>query len=229
MMLPLPAAVALERAIEAVLRLDPDMRAKLAALDGKLVRFEVAAPDVDVVLGFVDGRVTVPSAHDAEVDATVAGTLRSLLSLSASNDALLKGEVRMSGDISVGVVLRDAVKGLDVDWQERLSPLLGDSVVHRLDRAAGSLRGWVSRSRGAMRENARDWFQDEAELVATHDEVEGFAREVDVLREAADRLAARLALLERRASASRGEVDGAAGASKGEAGGETDVPGTGGS
>lgn len=197
MMLPLPAAVALERAIEAVLKLDPETRARLAALDGKLVRFEVASPDIDVVLGVVDGRVSVPSRHDGEVDATVAGSLAALRSLARSNDALLRGDVRLSGDVSVGVALRDAVKGIDVDWQERLSPLLGDAVVHRLDRAASGASAWLGRSRAAMRENARDWFEDEAELVATADEVAGFGEGVDAARERGDRLEARLRSLER--------------------------------
>ena len=201
MALPLPAALALERAIETVLRLDPGTRARLGALDGRLVRFEVAAPDIDVVIGIVDGRVNVPGRHDGEVDATVSGSLAALRSLATSNEALYRGDVRIDGDLSVGTALRDVVTGLDVDWQEALSPVLGDALTHRLGRAADALGTWLTRSRGAMRDNARDWLEDEAELVATASEVARFAAGVDETREGVDRLEARLRVLERAADA----------------------------
>ena len=195
--LPLPVALALERAIETVLRLDPGTRARLATLDGKLVRLEVSAPDVDVVLGIVDGRVSVPTRHDGEVDATVSGSLAALRSLTRSNEALYRGDVRIEGDLSVGTALRDVATGLDVDWQEAVSPLLGDALTHRLGRAADAFGGWLTRSGGAMRDDARDWFEDEAELVATRAEVARFGDAVDAAREGVDRLEARVRGLER--------------------------------
>ena len=209
--LPLPAALALERAIETVLRLDPGTRARLAALDGRLVRFEVSAPDVDVVLGVVDGRVHVPSRHDGEVDATVSGSLASLRSLARSNEALYRGDVRIEGDPSVGMALKGVVAGLDVDWQEAVSPLLGDALTHRLGRAADAFGGWLTRSRGAMRDNARDWFEDEAELVATRAEVARFGADVDAVREGVDRVEARLRALERERRADAADTGDAAG------------------
>ena len=198
MALPLPAALGLERAIEAALRLDPGTRERLAALDGRLVRFELASPPIELVLGVVGGRVHVPSTHDGEVDATVRGPLPALLSLARSSEALYRGEVRIEGDVSVAMALKAVVAGLDLDVAEALSPVLGDALAHRLDRAAGALSGWLARSGGAMRENARDWLEDEAELVATRAEVERFADDVDAAREDVDRLEARLAALGRR-------------------------------
>ena len=201
MALPLPAAVALERTIEAVLRLDPESRERLGALEGKLVRFELSSPPLDVVIGVAGGRVFVPSVHDGEVDATVAGKLDALRSLVRSNDALYRGEVRIDGDLSVGMALREIATGLDLDPAEALAPVLGDALAHRLDRTGRAFAGWLSRSRGAMRENARDWFEDEAELVATAEEATRFAAGVDTVREDVDRLEARLRRLERAAGA----------------------------
>ena len=197
MPLPLPAAVALERAIETVLRLDPATRGRLGALEGRLVRFAVSSPRLDVVIGVAGGRAFVPSVHDGEVDATVSGSLGALRSLARSNEALHRGDVRIAGDLAVGAALREIVAGLDLDPAEALAPVLGDALAHRVDRAGRALAGWLARSSGAMRENARDWLEDEAELVAGRAEVAGFAGDVDEAREGVDRLEARLRLLER--------------------------------
>ena len=217
MSLPLPAAVALERAIETVLKLDPATRERLGALEGKLVRFEVSSPPIDVVIGVAGARAFVPSSHDGEVDATVSGSLGALRSLARSNAALHRGEVRIAGDLAVGAALREIVSGLDLDPAEALAPVLGDALAHRLDRAGRALSGWLARSSGAMRENARDWFEDEAELVATAEEVARFAAGVDAAREGVDRLEARLRRLERRATRDDGSDDRDGGS--GEAGG----------
>ena len=197
MALPLPAALALERAIEAALRLDPDARERLGALEGKCLRFVVTAPRLELALCVVDRRVVVPSRHDGEVDATVTGSAAALASLARSSAALYRGEVRIEGDVSAAMALREVLGGLDLDPSEALAPLLGDALTHRLGRAGRALSGWLARSGGAMRENARDWFEDEAELVAGRAEVARFAAEVDELREGVDRLEARLAGLER--------------------------------
>jgi len=65
MQLPQPATLVLEKAIESVLRLDPDTREKLQALDGKRIRVLVDSPDVDLLLSFDQGKIFVNAGNVA--------------------------------------------------------------------------------------------------------------------------------------------------------------------
>jgi len=199
--LPLPVAALLESAIRAGLALDGDTRTRLAALEGKVVRLDVREPDLDIVLIVNAGRVRVPSVHDGESDVTIRGTARAIASLAGGNDALHRGEVRIEGQVGLGQAMRTLLAGIDPEWQEWLAPVLGDTMVHRLDRLAGAVTGWLTRSRATFGENTRDWLEDEAALIASPVQAERFADEVDGVRGDVDRLEARLARLEARARA----------------------------
>jgi len=202
--LPLPVAMVLERAIAAGLALDGDTRKRLQALDGRAIRLAVHEPTIDIVMIVDAGRVRVPSVHDGDVDVTVSGSARAMASLARGNDALHRGEVTLSGQVGLGLAMRQIIAGIDPEWQEWLAPVLGDALVHRLDRLLGAASGWLSRTRRSLAEDGRDWLEDEVSLVASPVQVERFTQEVDALRGDADRLEARLNRLQARAVADAG-------------------------
>ena len=180
-----------------MLRLDPGTRARLAKLDGRVLRIELSRPELVLVLIVADARVSVPVRHDGEADLVLAGSLAALRSLGTSSDAIHRGEVTIRGDLGVASALREVIGGFDLDPVEIVSPLLGDTLAHKLGRALRGSGSWLRRSRGAFGENAREYLEEEAELVATRPEVERFCTEVDAIARAGDRLASRLARLER--------------------------------
>ncbi len=190
--LPSPANVAIERAINAVLKLDPDASQRLIPLNGKVIAINVTQPTVSVVLSIVDQQVHLIGAVDTPADTTLSGSLSALRSLSSGNDALYQGEVRIEGDIGVGQQLKELASTLDPDWEEFLSPLLGDTLVHQLALASQGLSSWFERTHSAMKQNTSEYLQEEAELVAPNSEVQAFCNDVDEVRAAADRLEARV-------------------------------------
>jgi ubiquinone biosynthesis protein UbiJ len=199
MSLPLPLGLAVEQGIEALMKLDPESRDRLAALDGKLIRINVTAPALSVTLSVVEGRVYVVGGveEDSPADTTITGSLAALCSLTSGNDAVYRGEVSIEGDIGVGQQLKAVLAGLDPDWEEFISPLVGDSPAHWLGTNGRQLRAWLSRTRSAMQQNTSEYLQEEAEVLAPNSEVHAFCAEVDELRAAADRLDARVQRLER--------------------------------
>lgn len=199
-MLPVtPLHIVVERAIEAVLTLDPDTRQRLDVLDGKLIRLDVRSPSLSLCLSICDGRVFVVGG-EAEADTTLSGTALALRSLMAGNAALYRGEVIIEGDLAVGSQLKEILAGLDPDWEEALSPWLGDGLTHRLGTLSRQLTHWLSRSRRSLGSDTRDYLQEELEWLAPPTLVKEFCSDVDELRTAADRLAARVRRLEKRAS-----------------------------
>ncbi len=196
--LPSPVNAAIERAIEALLQLDPDTRQRLSSLEGKVIAINMTQPTVSVVLSIVDQRVNVIGQTDTPADTTLTGTLSALRSLSSGNDALYQGDVTVEGDIGIGQELKEIVASLDPDWEEFLSPVLGDTVVHQLSVFSQSLSSWMQRTRSAMRQNTSEYLQEEAEVLAPNSEIQAFCLEVDEVRAAGDRLEARVSRLESR-------------------------------
>lgn len=203
--IPSPINVAIEQGIQALLRLDPDTRDRLGQLEGKLIAVNLVQPNLEFVISVVDKRVNIIGQLDTAADTTLTGSLSAFKSLSSGNDALYKGEVKIEGDLHIGQQLKDIVAKLDPDWEEFLSPVLGDTVVHQLAIVSQSLSSWLSRTHSSLKQNTSEYLQEEAELLAPNSEVRDFCLDVDAIRASADRLDARIKRLERLVSNTTGE------------------------
>lgn len=197
MSLPTPLNVVIEQAIEALLKIDPDTRKRLSVIEDKLVRVRVSSPAITVTLSVTNGCVYVVGDDDVAADTTISGSLAALRSLSRGNDSLYRGEVTVDGDVAAGQRLKEIIAGLDPDWEELISPLLGDTLTHRLGQAGRQFGGWMARTRSALQRNTSDYLQEEVSLLAPDCAVRAFCQEVDLLRADADRLEARVRLMER--------------------------------
>ncbi len=199
MKLPFPIASGLEKAIESLLKLDPDTRSRLAPLDGKVIRINVTSPPLSLAVAIVDGCVHLDAPDDNDAftaDTTITGSLSALTSLTNSNNAVYSGEVLIEGDIETSQHVKQIVAHLDPDWQEAVSAVLGDGLTHKLDVAGAQLMQWMNRTRQSSSRNTSEYLQEELEVLAPNTCVHGFNDDVDQLRADADRLTARIAQLE---------------------------------
>lgn len=200
MSLPMPLNVVLEQSIEALLKLDPETRERLSGLDGKLIRINVTSPSLSVALAVTGGKVYVVAESTTPADTIISGSLAALRSLAGGNDAVYRGEVTLEGDLGTGQQLKEIMAGIDPDWEEIISPLVGDTLAHRLGSAGRQLGHWLQRTRDSLRQNTSEYLQEEVEVLAPNYAVRDFCNEVDEVRAAADRLEARLRRVERAAS-----------------------------
>ena len=190
---------AVEKSIEAVLKMDPDTRGRLASINGKSIRVNISSPAVSLLLSVAEGRVllALPDDNDGlDPDLTISGSIASLRSLLDGNDAVYTGDVGIEGDIGTSGQLKQILVLLDPDWQDALSPYLGDGLTHRLDMAQADLGRWLRRTREGVRQNTSEYLQEEVEVLAPNSEVQLFCAVVDDTRAAADRLTARVQRLE---------------------------------
>ena len=209
MKLPSPLLITAEKAIAAVLRMDPDTQSRLLAIDGKVIKLNVVNPQFSILISVADGHISLDQIsnkeHDEQdesvtADTTISGSLSDLRSLMNSNDALFTGAVKIEGDIGVSHQLKQIVEKLDPDWQDAVSPYLGDGITHRLDVLQSGFTRWLKRTGEALRMNTGEYLQEEVELVAAESQVRVFNEDVDEVRAAADRLDARIRQLETQAS-----------------------------
>lgn len=198
--LPMPLAIAVEKALNALIARDPESQRRLAAMNGKVIELKLEGLDLAAYYFCHDDNIEVRGRHDGEVDATISGKPFSMASMAFSRQALFDGEVRMLGDVALAKQFHRLLDQIDVDWEEELSNVVGDIAAHQLGSLARNAASWFERTADSLRRDTSEYLQEEVTHLPPRVEVDAYLDGIDQLREGVDRLEARLALLERRAA-----------------------------
>ena len=173
---------------------------RIAAFSGRLALARAGAPEAGADAG-------------ADADAVIAGTPPALLELFArrGDSSAPRGSerVRITGDAEIAARYRELLELARPDWEEELSRLIGDLPARRVSLAAQAALAWARGFARTARANVAEYLQEESRALVSEPEVEEFLAQVDVLRETADRVEARIARLERRLDGRR-EIEGSA-------------------
>ena len=84
------------------------------------------------------------------------------------------------------------------DFEEELSRLIGDVPARALSQFAAKTVEWAARARRTAGENIAEYLQEESRDLVNKPELDEFLQGVDMVRETADRVDARIARLEQR-------------------------------
>ncbi len=194
MNLPVIITAALEAALNRYIELDPDGKAKMSRLQGKVIAIELSGLEMSVTVMPGSERVHVMSHYDGEVDTRLRGAPFSLLRMGLgknSEEQLFAGDVEITGDTETGQLFNQILEQLDIDWEEHLSHITGDVIAHQIGRGLRSLMQWGHQIEDSLRQDTAEYLQEETQLVASRDEVEAFNQAIDTLRNDAERLQAR--------------------------------------
>lgn len=171
----------------------PGAAERLRPHAGQVLRLNLPLLRIGLVVT-ADGTLA-PAAAEAAPDCEIHLPAHLLLTLPLSSCEAI-GMVQVSGD---GVLAADLAALLrQLDWTVALAPSLGPVAAARADQALRALAQRRDEAGNALARSLTEYLVHEARLLAEGEAVREFVREVDELREAADRLAARLALLEDR-------------------------------
>ncbi len=195
-----PTALALQQLLalaNGLLKLDPEARERLRPLAGHVLAVELDGIDLPLRVAFSEEGIAVAD-PDAAADVTVRARPAALLTLALSGGQKGAGAVEFRGDVAVVHGIRQLVSSLEIDWEEQLSRFTGDVVAHQLGRMARAGLAWLSQARTTFEQNAAEYLTEESRALPAEAEVSAFLAEVDRLRQDADRLQARIALLEKR-------------------------------
>lgn len=202
------ALAGLQTIVNRVLELDPEFAEGLAELEGAVFEVHVVGVDkrfqlhpsaagVDVVLVVSDGQQSA-----AVPDVTISGppfTLLRLLGSLESVDGVLPADVSVSGELQLVQKLARLAKRANIDWEEPLSKLFGDSVAHEIGRGVRSFVSWARAASETFSSDVGEYLREERRLTPTRLEVDDFATHVDRVRDDVERLGVRVARLNRRA------------------------------
>jgi ubiquinone biosynthesis accessory factor UbiJ len=186
--------------------LDSEGAAAFLPLQGRIIALEVRGLGIRITLIPAADRIQVFGHYDCEPDCVITGAPLALLRLmrSAHKGAELgSGDVTITGDSTLAHDLTRAISGLDLDWEEQLSRLIGDPLAHRVGNTLRASADWRRQSTQTLRTDLKEYLEEEARLTPTRLELDGFLAAVDDLRDDTERLAARLERLERNAARGR--------------------------
>jgi ubiquinone biosynthesis accessory factor UbiJ len=200
MVIPDAALAGLETALNRYIALDPEGAARLGPLHGRLIAIELAGfgTRIDLIPG-PDG-LQVFGAYEGEPDCLLRGSPLALARMGLAErkeDQLFGGEVQIEGDTRLAQEFGAFLGGLDVDWEEQLSRLVGDPIAHQVGSGLRMVADWGRKSSDTLNQDLKEYLQEEGRLVPTAYEVQGFLDRVDTLRDDVERLAARIERLAR--------------------------------
>ncbi len=197
MQIPVALLASIETAINAWLKLDDEAFARLAALEGKIIALRITG--LDLTLYFLPSsqgiEVLGNYPADGQVDATIKGSPLALMRLGVSDNAgetLLKSDVEIEGDSRVAESFSAILRDIDIDWEELLSRVIGDTLAHKTGKLVKNASDWLRESAEAMQLNTGEYVSEEIHLTPTASEINHFLEQVDETRMAVDRLEARV-------------------------------------
>ncbi|MFN2308970.1 MAG: SCP2 domain-containing protein [Gammaproteobacteria bacterium] len=189
----------LETACNGALALDPEVRARLGTLAGKVIAVELLGLGV-VLYCFPSAQgVQILSHYEGTPDTVLRGAPLSLLRLGLSAqpaDQLFEGGVELRGDTATGQAFQAILRALNLDGEELLARVTGDTLAHQAGRLARALGSQARHAGHTLELDLGEYLREEAGLLVDPHAVGAWLDAVDALREDADRLEARLQRLE---------------------------------
>ncbi|MGH8129404.1 MAG: ubiquinone biosynthesis accessory factor UbiJ [Steroidobacteraceae bacterium] len=174
-------------------------RRLLAELDGRSMELRFAATPVRLRLVATADGISVRSASEEPADAVIEGTPLAFgrLAIGDPKQSIRAGGMEIHGDAEIAEGFRKLLSAARPDLEEELSRLTGDVAAHYLAGFARDAIGFGRRARDTFAQNVAEYLTEESRDLPVRIEVEEFLADVDRLREAVDRLDARLIEVER--------------------------------
>lgn len=187
-----------ERPISAVLNhllaRQPVLRDKLSAHAGKCARIDAGVVQLDMGVS-ADGLL---QAGDAAPGVTIRIAPADLPLMLANRDRAFS-YVTISGDADFARTISEIANGLHWEAEEDLAPLVGDVAAVRVVRAAREASATAQTGARKLVENLTEYLLEENPMLLYRRAGDDFAADVATLRDDVERLAKRIALLEKSA------------------------------
>lgn len=187
-------------ALNRLIATDSLAQARFAPLAGRVVQIAVRDTPLTVFVGIESSGLMLAMRCPRAADIRIEGSLGELLAMVRRGEdgaAISAGRVQIQGDLATVQQLQILLADLDIDWEELLAERVGDVAAHQIGRVVRGAAGWIGHARRSLERDVGDYVQYEAQLVPTAADLEEFTRDTLLLAEDVDRLAARIARLQR--------------------------------
>lgn len=188
----------LENALNRALALDPaGQQALMAALTGP-IQFNITGPlALTYTLNRAGDRIRVGSQPADQPALEITGKPMAFAALATGDDRVLAtGRLEVTGDTALAHQFQRALSQLDPDWEAAMARHLGDVPAHFLgQRIRGAIR-WSRQAFQSLNANIEEYVHEESRSLPGRRELEATFEDIDQISLRAERLEARLNLLE---------------------------------
>ncbi|MBP0049911.1 SCP2 sterol-binding domain-containing protein [Marinobacterium sp. AK62] len=190
-----------EESLNLVLARDPVTLQRLGALEGTEIRIECTRPECHLFMLPHGKGIDLLAESATEPDACIRGSAFNLLRLPQAGNAVLFGKgVVLEGNTGLVHELQKILADSQVDWEAWLADLIGDTAAHPLANLMRSASRQLRYGSNSFIHSLEEYLHEEARLLPTRIEIDIWQEQVEELRDATDRLEARIALLEQKRS-----------------------------
>ena len=185
----------LEIIINRALKCDPDALAKIASLKNQVIK--VNCEDWNMIFYIMPDSqgLQFHKKYSGEVNTTIVGTLHHFLNIfvkGADTKTLFQYPIEIKDNTHNVEVLRDAFKNMDIDWEERLSHHLGDTIAHKICFHFKKAKKTLDKSTGNLVNQTKEFIHFEARNLVSNKQAEQFYADIAVLRDDVERMEARI-------------------------------------
>lgn len=189
-------ALAVNKGLNAALRLDPLAQHEMQSLAGKSLGMRIAGLGLELrIAALEDGQVDVAGAGADAADVMITGLPFSLMRMGLepeNQDALFAGGVQLHGSIELAKRFSSVLQRLDPDWEELLAPYCGDVVAQKLGNSLRMGHRWRNQMRVQLMSDSSEYLREEARHLPHAIELDDWMSAVDRLRADVDRLELRV-------------------------------------
>jgi ubiquinone biosynthesis protein UbiJ len=187
--------VMIDRGVEG----SPRARELLGELEGRRMEVIVRHTPWQASVHATQGRLLLSREPASSADVRLAGTPLSLLALLREEPAAVirRGDVRLDGDAEAGQRFQELTALLRPDLEAGLARIIGDIPAYGVGSFLRKALAWGRASATTQADNIGEYLAHERRVLVPRAEARQFLEDVDTLRESADRLAARVARLEK--------------------------------
>jgi ubiquinone biosynthesis protein UbiJ len=187
------------------LRLKTPARELAAELEGSVVGIRVRNTALAMYFHVNDGEISLTSEFAGVPDAVITGSLLTLAQMAgrSGESAVRGGSLELTGDAALAQSFQRLLWHARPDVEEELSSIIGDVAAHSLGDLARSVSHWSHEAGSTLRQNLREYLQEERRSVPSRYEADRFRDEVEAMRDDVARLEARVRHLEQNLEANR--------------------------
>lgn len=194
------ALLILETVLNQALRADLQTLARLQELQSKTIKLEIIDWNVAFFIIPQHNGLELRAKITDKPDTVITGKLNSLVHIGLSPDkknAMRQHQIQFSGDAHTGIAMQQILSHIDIDWEEQLSRIVGDTPATFISKAFRTAFNIGKSLLSSIQRNAEEYIHHEAKLCPKREHLESFYQNIATLRDDVDRLEAKLNILKR--------------------------------
>lgn len=185
----------IEMIVNRALKADPDALSKIATIKNQTIEISCFDWEMNFFVIIDSQGLQFHKKYSGESNTVIRGTLNNFLHIfmkGGDTKAVFNHPIDITGNTHNVEVMRDAFKNLDIDFEEKLSHYLGDTLSHKIFFRLKEAKNTLKKSAENITEQAKEFIHCETKSLVSQKQAEQFYADVAKLRDDVERMEARI-------------------------------------